>query len=954
MKATLSLSLSLSLSNSPLKSNKRYFQLALIFFFAGFLFLGGVGKASAATYYVDSSIADTYVGNATPDFTTYDSVALTTTGGVDLVFKTIADVNSKGGSSGFSPGDQILLRKGQSWNETLQIADSGTSGSPITFGSFGAGGNPAIKNVLGRAYLGGGDWVIIQDLDISNPAGHGIEYRGYSNVIFRRLSVHNSSSSGMSIVNESSDYPSDITIDSCNIHNNAGYGIWAYLDGTSFINNVVAYSNGSNASENNISASSYSAGSVLTFQDTTSYLAGGNGFGSAAADATGITIFRRCKAYSNDEAGFIIHGTVASTYKMYNCLSYNNGTSGTTGIGINVGTLSTNPINTEIYNCTIYGNKFIGVFNQAIGTHLFKNNIIYSNGEEAPASGMQISWLQSGATLTTDYNLISEHSLGHTIYVRTAPTSYKTLTQWQSYSGNIYDQQTLNSNPLFTDQASNDFTLQSISPAINAGTPVGLTTDYAGNPVPSGALPDIGAYEFQDSTAPTTSNNITAGTYASVQSIALTCDDGAGVGCDKTYYTLDGTDPTTSSTQYSTQISTPDNATTVFKYFSRDRNENSESIRSRTYTIDTIAPNTTITSNPDTLINTNSATFSFSASETSTFQCKIDEEAYATCTSPKNYTSLTEGEHTFSVKATDTATNIDATPASYTFTVDTQVPTISDLSPNNTTLLVTTTSTNFTLTTSETATCKYSTVQNTSYAEMTTFDTTDSTTHSTLISNLNAGTTYNYYLKCQDSINNESDEEHLTFSIAPEEQKISLNSIKIKIDRETNKFKDKIYAKEKKLKLQGQDFNLANGQIKIYKNNKLWKTIQVDAQGAWSKLLKFKDNFLGSLKIRQYDQYGTQLASQKEKIKIDAEKPKIFTASPLYIKHHGSILAWTANDNDQIDYYKVSIAGRIIKTKQPKFIIPVYAPKGSQMITISAYDRAGNKTSVQARLVVSW
>jgi hypothetical protein len=50
----------------------------------------------------------------------------------------------------------------------------------------------------------------------------------------------------------------------------------------------------------------------------------------------------------------------------------------------------------------------------------------------------------------------------------------------------------------FTNYAGKNFTLQSDSPAKNAGVDVGLTSDYAGNTVPSGANPDIGAYEFQE------------------------------------------------------------------------------------------------------------------------------------------------------------------------------------------------------------------------------------------------------------------------------------------------------------------------------------------------------------------------------------------------------------------------------------------------------------------------
>ena len=79
---------------------------------------------------------------------------------------------------------------------------------------------------------------------------------------------------------------------------------------------------------------------------------------------------------------------------------------------------------------------------------------------------------------------------------------------------------------------------------------------------------------------------------------------------------------------------------------------------------DQTAPETTITSGPASTNDLPSATIAFTASEAgSTFQCKLDAGAFGACASPKTYTNLANGKHTFSVRATDKAGNTDASPA---------------------------------------------------------------------------------------------------------------------------------------------------------------------------------------------------------------------------------------------------------------------------------------------------
>ena len=95
------------------------------------------------------------------------------------------------------------------------------------------------------------------------------------------------------------------------------------------------------------------------------------------------------------------------------------------------------------------------------------------------------------------------------------------------------------------------------------------------------------------------------------------------------------------------------------------------------FTVDTIAPDTTISSGPATGTTTGDATptFGFGSSEAgSTFECRVDAAVFASCSSPLTTAALGEGAHTFEVRATDAAGNTDPSPATSSFTVDTVAP----------------------------------------------------------------------------------------------------------------------------------------------------------------------------------------------------------------------------------------------------------------------------------------
>jgi hypothetical protein len=94
--------------------------------------------------------------------------------------------------------------------------------------------------------------------------------------------------------------------------------------------------------------------------------------------------------------------------------------------------------------------------------------------------------------------------------------------------------------------------------------------------------------------------------------------------------------------------------------------------------VDLTPPTSTIDTHPEDPSSGASAKFTFHASETgSKFQCSLalegEADAFSSCTSGRTYTNLADGNYTFKVSATDQAGNQQATPTTFTWTVDNSV-----------------------------------------------------------------------------------------------------------------------------------------------------------------------------------------------------------------------------------------------------------------------------------------
>ncbi|MBN1370592.1 MAG: hypothetical protein JW987_01430, partial [Anaerolineaceae bacterium] len=95
-----------------------------------------------------------------------------------------------------------------------------------------------------------------------------------------------------------------------------------------------------------------------------------------------------------------------------------------------------------------------------------------------------------------------------------------------------------------------------------------------------------------------------------------------------------------------------------------------------TYLIDNYAPTVVLTGYPPLLSNSTSAEFIFSSPDGGTvFTCSQNGTLYTSCASPVTLDSLSEGPHSFYIRATDPADNLGA-PTQHDWTVDTVAPVV--------------------------------------------------------------------------------------------------------------------------------------------------------------------------------------------------------------------------------------------------------------------------------------
>ncbi len=378
----------------------------------------------------------------------------------------------------------------------------------------------------------------------------------------------------------------------------------------------------------------------------------------------------------------------------------------------------------------------------------------------------------------------------------------------------------------------------------------------------------------------------------------------------------------------------------------------------------------------DTNINASALNYGYSADST----CDGSDTYGNTFASGADFHITTTHNDYLCARAADTAGNTVYQLVGQLNVTDITAPVRSVGSPSGVLSAGTTTAT-LSLITDENSTCKYGTTSGVAYDSIAnTFSTTGGVSHSENLTGLTNGTSYSYYIRCEDGLGNQSINDYaINFSVAEVDTEEEEDDDSVEVDpiskdttspylkvadyvKEKLKGDKTFYSKKKEFSLKGKDLFLAGGKVKLYEGSDKEDEDEIGEDGKWSLKTDKKDNKTYTYTIKYYDRNGDKIDSTKFKIKVDSEDPKFTNLPNKLYKAKGSNVWWTAGDNIEIKKFKVTFDGRhyTIYTSDNKkgeeimssFSIPEDAFVGVHNMTVKAYDRAGNKTTTNVDVFV--
>lgn len=357
-------------------------------------------------------------------------------------------LGSLSGTTTLSSGATITTNTTDYWGVHIKDHTGGLAFDGIIDVNTTTNSKPGVK--INNSTLGEGSYINKIDVD---SASTGLDFGILSNLTIRQTISTNNTGSGIAVSGASSNLVFNSTNGQSEVSGNGWDGISNNDSASIIIENFIIKNNG--------------GGGVPTAE----------GDGITGHD-TSTTIARYNLIYDNDNTCFAF--ITDSNLTAYNNVCHSNGVAG--------------------------GPRGQIWTNNDTGTIILKNNIV-SEGLIYEIVAYDATAL---GTLTEDYNQFYHPADGNFSTTDNGSTVQADIAAWQSASSQ--DTNSNESDPLFastTPTLPAGFLLQPLSPSIDAGTDVSLTTDYSGNSIYG--LPDIGAYEYQPPYTVGTNNIPTTG-----------------------------------------------------------------------------------------------------------------------------------------------------------------------------------------------------------------------------------------------------------------------------------------------------------------------------------------------------------------------------------------------------------------------------------------------------------
>jgi parallel beta-helix repeat protein len=440
----------------------------------------------ATNYYVDPS-----------------STATTANGTLAFPWKTMAQVNS--GTTLLNPGDSVLFKRGQSFSGRLTISRSGSASAPIVYSNYGTGNLPEFNNAITDIiYIYNKQYIVINGIKIIDNSISTTDHTVQAKISYA-INIENSP---------------NCTVSNCDI-SLVGVGI-----------SVLAGSDNTTITGNYMHNMRMVRNTPVSVNPDDDYGANPMVIGSSNNNISNNR-FEECWALSYDygyDGGAVeLFGATMNNNKIMNNTAVN--CNGFMEIGSSTGGTAQNNIvaYNKIINCGIIGVYQNGAtFSVTVNNLQYYNNTVVETVKQYSQPGVMFWMAGTGsAGMVVVMNNIFWLSSGNNF------ASSKFNSGQMVHSNNIFRMAsgslgiTLNSSELLSTNASLftsvagapadwNYALPSTSAAINFGTNVGLSKDFAGNAISGN--PDAGILEYA-STAVVTPPAIPLDALASAGSI---------------------------------------------------------------------------------------------------------------------------------------------------------------------------------------------------------------------------------------------------------------------------------------------------------------------------------------------------------------------------------------------------------------------------------------------------